>query len=371
MPQTSITFSSPVKAAMLAMCMALLSFSPVFAQLPAAPPSTSPSSLSRIETQARAADAVTLVAGSSRIQLWGVEPVESQGPVFRLKARTALDNAVGQGKIVCEVKSRDAERISAQCVNSKDQDLSLFMLQQGFATADRSAVYGTVFEDAYIQAEAQAQSRNTGIWGENTAAPAQNDSGGTFMYGFGFVLLLCIIGAFAALSIIVIRGFQKVIDAQNQNVEMVSRERDLRDKERAIVAVMLDSELKANKAKIEAYKAVYEEMLRGLKDPDRSPKYKKSGDIIQKQPALERSVFVRNTDKLDMLGGRLSSALVHFYARVKSNPEYITLEPQTPLDDAIALLEKALAKAERLNDLADDLLEAFSNSGIVSEDYQE
>ena len=31
---------------------------------------------------------------------------------------------------------------------------------------------------------------------------------------------------------------------------------------------MLDSELKANKAKIEAYRAVYEEMLNGLKDPD-------------------------------------------------------------------------------------------------------
>ena len=191
------------------------------------------------------------------------------------------------------------------------------------------------------------------------------------MLSFGFILFLCIIGAFTFLSIIVMRGFQKVVDAQSDNIEMIMKERKLRNQEREVVAIMLDSELKANKAKIEAYLAVYEEMLRSMKDPERPPKYKKSGDIMQRQPALARSVFDRNTDKLDMLGARLSSELVHFYARIKSAPDYANLEPSTPLEEAVATLERAIAGARRLDGLAGRLLEAFASGGIVSEDFQE
>jgi endonuclease YncB( thermonuclease family) len=355
----------------LVMCMGSLGFSVAHAQesatpgAPAAPPS-------HVQAQARAANSATLVAGTTPINLWGIEAIDSLSPAIALKARTVLDNAIGPDKVTCEIKSRTAESVLAQCVNSKDQDLGLLMLQAGYAVAKRSVVYGTVFEQPYVQAENQAQRQQVGVWAKDSSASASGGFGGNeFLYGVGLAILLGLVVALAGLSFIVMRGFQKMTDAQKQNVEMAGRERDVRAKEQAVVGVMLDSELKANKAKIEAYIAVYEEMLRGLRDPDRPPKYKKSGDIIQKQPALERSVFVRNTDKLEMLGGRLSSALVHFYARIKSNPEYITIEPQMPLDEVIATLEKCLARANRLSDLADDLLNNFATSGIVSDDYQE
>ena len=361
----------------IALCALMIGFvCPAQAQTsaPSAPaalqnaPAAAPAAPERVQAQARAADSATLVAGATPIRLWGIEPIDSLSPAVALKARTVLDNAIGPDKVTCEIKRRDGDSVLAQCVNARDQDLGLLMLQQGYAVAQRAAVYGTVFEQPYIQAETSAQKNKIGVWSVDKTG---GTSGNMFWYGLALIVLLALVSALGALAFIVMRGFQKMTDAQKQNVEMASRERDVREKERAIVGVMLDSELKANKAKIEAYVAVYEEMLRGLRDPDRPPKYKKSGDIVQKQPALERSVFVRNTDKLDMLGSRVSSALVHFYARIKSNPEYITLEPAMPLEEAVATLEQCLARAKRLQDLADDLLEHFATSGIVTDDYQE
>jgi endonuclease YncB( thermonuclease family) len=331
-----------------------------------------PAPSSRFEVQVRAADAVTLATGKTIIKLWGVEKVGAQSVAFDLKARTALDNAVGgEGRVVCTAKSRTGEIIFAQCNTSKDQDLSLFMIQQGLVTADRQAVYGTVFEDPYIQAEMQAQGRGTGVWGEDSGhGGAHGAADGVYMVSFGFILFLCIIGAFTVLSIIIMRGFQKIIDAQNQNIEMTTRERAMRQKERGIVAIMLDAELKANKSKIEAYCVVYDEMLKALKEPTRTPKYKKAGDIIQKQPALARSVFDRNTDRIDMLGPHVASALINFYAHVKGSPEYANLEPATPVEEAVRVLDEALRNAYKLDELADSLLTAFAESDIIPGDFR-
>lgn len=323
------------------------------------------------EIQARAVSAGTLLAGTTPVRLWGIEEVDGADPTVRLRARTALDNLIGGRKISCELKARTGTDIRAQCVNASDQDLSLYMLQQGYVIADRAAVYGTVFEDAYIQAETQAQDKGIGIWAAPGTAASSGGSEGTLMLSFGFVLFLCIIGAFTFLSIIIMRGFQKVVDAQNDNIAMMTKERKLRDQEREVVAVMLDSELKANKAKIEAYLAVYEEMYKSMTDPERTPKFKKSGDIVQRQPALTRVVFDRNTDKIDVLGSRLSSELVHFYARIKSNPEYVNLEPDMELEEAQEIVERSLKHARRLNDLAGRLLDSFAASGVISENHQE
>jgi endonuclease YncB( thermonuclease family) len=324
------------------------------------------------EVQARAITSSTLLSGKTPIRLWGIEAVQSPDPSLGLRGRTALDNLIAGQKISCELKGRSTTEALAQCVNAQDQDISLYMLQQGYVSVDRAAVYGTVFEDPYIQAEIQAQNKGVGIWTPVGASQGSSrSSDGTLMLSFGFILFICIIGAFTFLSIIIMRGFQKVVDAQNDNIAMMTKERKLREQEREVVAVMLDSELKANKAKIEAYLAVYEEMLRSMKDPDRPPKYKKSGDIVQRQPALTRAVFDRNTDKIDVLGSRLSSELVHFYARIKSSPEYVNLEPHMELPEALDILEKSLKHARRLNDLAGRLLDSFTASGVMSQNHDE
>ena len=76
-----------------------------------------------------------------------------------------IGNAIAGGKVECEIKKRDTSGIAAQCQNVSDLDLGLFMIQKGYVTVDREAVYGSVFEDVYIQAETEAQNRNLGIWG--------------------------------------------------------------------------------------------------------------------------------------------------------------------------------------------------------------
>jgi len=321
------------------------------------------------KTQARAVDASSLMAGNRKvINLWGIEAIELSDPVLKIKARTELDNKIGSAPVVCEWRNTSPTKNYAQCVNSDEEDLSLFMIQNGFAIADRTTIYDTVFEDAYTQAENQAKAQGRGVWasgGHALSSSLLGDSIWVFSLGAGIFAIF--IGAFTYLSIKIMRGFQQVIDAQNDNVQMMSRERKLRDKERSIVAVMLDSELKANKAKIEAYIVVYEEMLRGLTDPIKTPKYKKTGDIIQRQPALDRSVFDLNTDKVDILGRRLASELIHFYARIKTNPEYTNIEPDTDLNDVIKMVEESLDGARRLNKIADQLVESFSSVGLSSE----
>ncbi len=321
------------------------------------------------ETTVKVADASTLLADDFQITLWGVEGIDASDPAFVLNGRTTLANAVGNGAVRCEVKRQEKTSITAQCVNDNELDLGLFVIQQGFASVERSAVFGTVFEDVYIQAEMQAQESGLGVWAKNGSAQDVSSSAlkGTAFLAFGFILFLLVVGIFTFLSIIIMRGFKTVIKAQNDNLDMMAKERRLRDKERAVVAVMLASELKANKSKIEAYLVVYDEILKGLKDPSRKPKYQNSGDIIQTQPALSRVIFERNADKLDILERDLSSSLIHFYARIKTRPEYINLEPETPLPEAIDTVEGAVTKAKKLNVIVDHLLDDFENKGFLED----
>lgn len=316
----------------------------------------------------RAADAATLVAGQAKIGLWGVERIEDMSAPFRVMARLTLDNAIGAERVRCEMKPKAGERFQAQCMSASDLDLGLFMLQQGLVIVDRAVVYGTVFEGPYLQAEMQAQTQKLGVWAEAGDGPSAQ-GGGNLMVTLGFVLFLCIVTAFSALSIVMMRGFKVVAEAQKESMDMAGRERALKDRERAMFAMMLDSELKANKSKIQAYLAVYDEMLKALKDPNRTPKYKKTGDIVQSQPAFERAVFDRNTEKMDILGDRLSSQVIHFYARIKTNPEYINIEPDMPLEEVVSIVSKALGNADRLDKIADRLIDMFSQGGLSSKGF--
>ncbi|MCF8495437.1 MAG: hypothetical protein K9G62_02085 [Alphaproteobacteria bacterium] len=328
---------------------------------------TPPSNL--FETAVRVAGPDSLMAGKTPIHLWGVDSTGATDPLLKLKARTALANAIGNHPVQCEIKNRTSDRIEAQCINRDDLDLGLFMLEEGYVSVDRSVVYGSPFEEAYISAESHAQDKNLGLWRNGVGAEAEENQSqnGNLMMGLGFSLFLCVIAAFAFLSIVIMRGFRHVIQAQNDNLDMMKRERRLRDKERSIIASMIETEMKANKSKIEAYLAVYEEMLLSLKNAGDSPRYRKTGDIIQKQPLLSRSVFDRNTDKLDILGRTLSSELIHFYARIKTNPEYVNIEPDMGLKEAEGILESVLEKTRRLNEIADQLIDNFEKSGVTAE----
>ncbi len=321
------------------------------------------------ETQARALNGSTLLAHDTKIMLWGVENIEGMGAPFKLSARTTLDNVINAQKIQCTVQTRTDTHVLAQCTNTRDIDLGLYMLQKGFVVVNRASVYGTVYEAPYIQAETQAKNQKLGVWGEDSTSKDSSPLGENWVLIVSFVFFFCVVIAFAVLSFMMLRGFQKVTEAQKENMHMVGRERALKDKERELFAMMLDSEIKANKSKIQAYLTVYDEMQKSLRMPDRTPKYKKGGDILQAQPALERAVFDRNTDKMDILGDRLSSAVIHFYARIKTNPEYITLEPDMLLDDVLQIVAKAMKNATMLDKIADRLIELFSQGGHSSKGH--
>lgn len=317
------------------------------------------------QTSAKVLDTNLLLAGEQKFALWGLNDSMPLPPRLKARAWNALEDLTAQGPLTCEILGRDGALAEAQCTNTQNIDIGLRIIQEGFASVDREDVIGSALEDPYIEAEKNARQRELGMWSYGEDAQS-SEAGGhtTFVAVLMFFVFLLV--AFGILSALIMKGFQRVIDAQAENVDIMNRERRIRDKERMIIAMLLDSELKANKSKIEAYLVVYEEMLRSMKAPDREAKYKSAGDIVQKQPILDRVVFDRNTDKLDVLGRKLASSLVHFYARIKTEPEYINLEPDLPEKDAIAIVEKALDNARNLNNMAEDLLKSFEASGIAA-----
>ena len=308
----------------------------------------------------RVVDAHSMLTQKRKIVLWGVRKVEGAPVLANENGRIALDEAVGASVVTCELKGRTSEHLIAQCDNAQGLDLGLSLLQQGFLDVDRSQVFDTIYEDPYLAAQRSAQANQIGIWLAEGSSSHNGEGGSSAFTVLMFIIVLLVqVGVF----VIIYRSLDKIGRAQELSTEMLGRERKIKDKEREVVINMLGSEIKGNKSKIEAYIVVYDEMLADMKNPQRQPKYKKAGDIVQKQPSLDRAVFDRNTDKLGVLGDELASQVIHFYARIKTDPDYTNLDPATPLDDAIMMVEKGLNSARRMERAADDLVEAFANTG--------
>lgn len=314
----------------------------------------------------------SLSSGGNIIQLWGLrENGLISNPKLSYEAVDALAALVSSGPVQCERKGTQGRFILAVCENAQGIDLALAQIQRGYAFVDIENMSADILGKAYVDAERQAYTTQQGVWVDDTPTqePLISDVMIFVALAGGFFVLFFI--AFFALVFYIRVSLKEVVNAQTENTDILSRERALKNKEREIFAMMLDSEIKANKSKIEAYITVYDEMLRGLNTPDKTPIYKKAGDLVQAQPVLERSVFDMNTDKLDILGERLSSHVVHFYARIKSRPEYINLEPDMDIEEAKAIVQKALGRAERMAKLADRLVDSFGRGGHSSEDVSE
>jgi len=151
---------------------------------------------------------------------------------------------------------------------------------------------------------------------------------------------------------------------QQETLQNFNKEQILREKEKQVVASMLCSEVAENKSKVEAYLTIYEEMLSDLKDPLKTPKYKTSGDIVQKQPALDRSIFDNNASKMDLFERNMASKIVHFYARVKTAPEYVNIDSHSERDDVAAIIQEVVARAQKIDELGEGLLMEFTKYGF-------
>jgi hypothetical protein len=322
-------------------------------------PAASMSSDAIIKGKARAANAVTLKIDDKLINLWGVRSVAEADIKHQISARIMLEDLMGGFEISCQTKGVSAQkRYFSQCVNYMDADIGLAMVQAGYAIVERASVFGTVFEEPYISAENVAREGKKGIWSDHDSFGLMSSFMMTFM-GVIALIFLMQLGGIVFLGRVVSGGFMKLQQEQAYHSELFAKEQKIKEKESLIVASMLETEIKSNRSKIDAYIVVYSEMLRELKMPGKKPKYKIAGDIIQLQPSLDRYIFDTHTAKIETLGPRISSALVHFYARIKNVTEYANLEPETPVENAQKTIEGLLNNATRLQELSETLIQDF------------
>lgn len=192
----------------------------------------------------------------------------------------------------------------------------------------------------------------------------QSSEGNNFLIGIA-ILITCMVMGLSLLAFFIMRGFRGVIKLQNQSLSLAARERSLKDKEKYVFATMLVSEIESNLAKIQAYIMIYEEAYNDFLDPKKEPKYKKSGEVVQKQPALNRSVFDGNTDKLDQLGVNLASETIHYYARIKTIPDYEELTSDRPEPEAKELINGFLKRAKKMEEVSNTLMTSFLQHGLI------
>lgn len=313
---------------------------------------------------AKVLDSTTLVYGSTKIFLWGLEKINTEDTSFHLKARNALEKMVGNASVTCSIKDKQEDYITAQCVNGKEEDLGLFLLRSGNAIVDRLVIYNSVYEKPYLAAESAAQLNMSGVWdvGDNKDQVSQ----GFFSLG-NDTLVKSIMSAMVAFVVMVVifiiyimRGFSRIVAIQNKSISLAAKERALRNKEKHVIACMIDAEIKTNKSKIEAYLVIYEATLREFNVRDSVPRYQKTGEVVQKSPGLGRSVFDGNVDKINLFGARMASVIIHYYARIKTESDYIEIPPDMPQEEAQYIIENIVANAKKLNEISDKLISKFT-----------
>lgn len=314
-------------------------------------------------------DETFMQAGDVGLSLWGVDKISNKTMLINLKARKALDGIIGDLPITCDVLGGDETKLIAQCTNSQNQDLSLFLLQQGYVHVDRAAVKGTIYEKPYVEAENVAFQNKRGVWEKDVQELLEDNQKSeryfailTFVVITVFTLILCIIG------LLVVRRFAGVIDVQNKTIDFAEKERELKKREKEVLASMIFSEIRENKDKIDAYVLIYEEGLKSLQDETKTPDYQiMGGDTFQKQPSLSRGVFDGNTHKLDLLGSQFASDLIHYYARIKTVPDYEEIKADENLQKVQDLFKTSIDSAEKLREMSIALSASFVEQGLVGE----
>lgn len=328
---------------------------PVFAQNTAKPDS--------FTTNAMAQDAQTLLTNRYRVLLWGIEAAHIKGSPLSLRGRSALDDLIADGVVRCQVASWRGEQPVARCVNSQNVDLGATMVQNGFAVVNRQSVIGSAYEEPYITAEKTAKAQKKGIWSDKiteNAAPQMS-----FADLESMMPMLSVIGGivfffFLITSLMMMSGFKKVETLVKKSMALTrAQEERMRKREKFVVAGMLEGELLANKGKIEAFVVINRDVLSGLnaaKNNNTLHKYQQSTEILQKNPILMRAVFDGNTDKLELLGTQFAKDIVELYNDVSAEVDYLTLEKNLPIEDAITHTQKIILEAERMLDPIDKLL---------------
>lgn len=313
----------------------------------------------RFAAAATAIDAQTLLTERFTIHLFGIEAVDSTQVPLKVQARTLLDDRIGGGAVRCNVLGWENESPLAQCTASNQDDLAIVMLREGFAVADRAMLRGSVYEKPYFAAETEARKESRGIW-----LSADKESGRreeTLAYALAIVCLIAPLAGFALVALAGSRGLARISSQLDRQFRiLLSRENDLREREKFVVASMFEAELSANRTKLEAFLVVYDEILKSLRDSAREHTFRQTGEMIHEQPALARAAFDANKDKMELLGAKIAGEMTSLYAAINPDPEYITLEPGTPIDQAVRKVEQVIQDAQALIQPVEHLLAAVT-----------
>jgi endonuclease YncB( thermonuclease family) len=321
---------------------------------------------------AQAIDSHQLQTKDGVIKIWGISnALENKTADFTsIKAKLFLDELIGRGELSCVGLKREQGRIIARCNNSRNQDLALELLKAGFALTQTGDIRNTPYEAPYTSAQREARKLNIGVWSAITAAEkyaTQSDQNDGALYAKDILLIASaflgpIIGMMIIATIMYF-GLDRMIKLQKRQIALSQqREKDLRDREKFVLAASLESEINTNRAKIEAFLVIYEDMLRNMKDTATPIKYQQSGDVIHQRPSLSRAIYDANVDRMDLLGGQLFADLSDIYALINTDPDYTTLEPDTPIEQAIDKVQKVIRQA---NDLITPLDQVGSAIGMI------
>lgn len=337
----------------------------LLAALLLAAPAQAQNADSRVRLNVRVLDGKTLYAPPPEnkvVQLWGVEIVEP------LKARMRLEELVGTGEVSCRFEKTVQNRIFVRCSSQATGDIGLSLLREGLAVADRSQTMLSPYQSDYEKAEAAARDDSAGAWGfiqkERSLAsvyvPPWLDAWLPVL-----VPIAIVIGPLLGLFIIAFvqrQGLASLKKSQEREFEHARRhEASLRTREKLVLASALEGELMDNKSKLEAYIAIYRELLSSLKDPAKTPRYQQGGDLVHKHPALGRAIFDANADKLNLLDLKLASDISKLYVTFRSDAEYTNLDPSLPLETAVRMVEMVIQDAEKLMPKIDGLIERLSH----------
>lgn len=317
-------------------------------------------------------NSLTLSLNGKAYQLAGLNVATTRALGYDLIAQQALYDLIGNQEVTCILKGKG----KAQCFNVRGRDIGLSMLTAGYGFLDRPAIAGKDYQGAYEKAGRDAQLGNLGLWQQlkNIPSSAKSDtdqglSGLTFGNDPKIILAAIILGPLVGMLVIgwilfVMLG--RLIKLQRHQIISHQRgEKTLKDRERFVVAAALEGELNTNKAKLDAFLIIYEEMLKTLKDPTKTPKYKGAGDVVHEKPTLSRSVYDSNLDKLELMGTQLVADLTKLYIKIDSTPDYITLEPDMPIEQVISIVQKIVNDARALIEPLDQIA---AGMGVIVRD---
>lgn len=298
-----------------------------------------------------AIDPISLQAEGMVIRLWGIRQAQMSETPLELRALDLLDNLIGNEQVNCKVVSGNLSQVTARCTTHANQDLSLALLNNGVAIVDRHQTYNTVFASAYAEAQEAARLKGLGVWRfVNDVESKSIIPKALKPYVEIMTPIAPIFGPLLAMLVfafIIRNWFKRMTERQEEDQERTRHHEDaLKEREAQVLISTLEGELIENKNRIEAFVLIYGDMLRSLKNPAETPKYQETGDTVQKYPACSRVVFEANVGKLSLLDIKLAGLLSKLYASFPRDQQYINLEPETPLETAVKLVEKIVTEAE-------------------------